>query len=200
MQIVKSNYYKNNFTVRKMVIAAMFSSISIFLGITRLGFINIPPVSATIMHIPVIIAAIIEGPIVGAIVGFIFGVFSMYQAITTPTITSFIFLNPIIAILPRVLIGFTSYYAYAFLSKGYNRLGISMGAIIGTASNTFLVLSITYLFYANRLATVFKIDPSTVGKFLAGIGVTNGIPEILISTLITLPVVLAIQKIKKQKI
>ncbi len=50
----------------------MLSGISIFLGLTGLGFINIPPVKATIMHIPVIIGAIIEGPIVGGLIGLVF--------------------------------------------------------------------------------------------------------------------------------
>ncbi|KMT21100.1 ECF transporter S component [Clostridium cylindrosporum] len=196
MQRTKLEYH-NHFTVRKMVIAAMFSSISIFLGITGLGFIKIPPVNATIMHVPVIIAAILEGPLVGAIVGFIFGLFSIYQAVTMPTITSFIFLNPIIAILPRVLIALSAYYVYYFISIKYPRVSIAFSSIIGTFINTFLVLLLAYIFYAERLAYVFKINSSTIGMFLAGIGFTNGIPEIIVSTLITLPVVLAINKIKK---
>lgn len=189
--------YGNHFTVRKMVMAGMFSSISIFLGVTGLGFLKIPPVSATIMHVPVIIAAIIEGPIVGAIVGLIFGLFSIYQAITAPTVTSFIFLNPIISVLPRILIGVVSYYVYYFVSKKYTRLSIGLSSIIGTFTNTFLVLSLAYIFYANSLANAFEINVSTLGTFLAGIGFTNGIPEIIVSTLITVPVVFAIKKLKR---
>lgn len=189
--------YGNRFTVRKMVMAGMFSSISIFLGLTGLGFFKIPPVSVTIMHVPVIIAAIIEGPIVGAIVGLIFGLFSIYQAITTPTVMSFIFLNPIISVLPRILIGVVSYYVYYFVSKKYNRFSIALSSVIGTFTNTFLVLSLAYIFYANSLSQAFEIKLSTLGAFLAGIGMTNGIPEIIVSTLITLPVVIAIKKLKR---
>ena len=188
---------KTHFSTRKLVISAMFSSISIFLGVTGLGFIKIPPVSATIMHIPVIIASIIEGPIVGSIVGLIFGLFSMYQAVTTPTVVSFIFLNPIIALLPRMLIGITSYYAYLLISKRFNKIGIGISAAIGTFTNTFLVLYLAYILYAENLASAFEVSNTAIAGVLAGIGATNGIPEIIISALVTIPVVISIKKLKK---
>lgn len=53
--------------VRRMVIIAIFGAITIVLGMTPLGFIPVGPTRATIMHIPVIIAAIVEGPLVGGL-------------------------------------------------------------------------------------------------------------------------------------
>ena len=103
----------------------MLSAISIFLGLTGLGFIPIPPVRATIMHIPVIIGAIVEGPIVGTLVGLVFGLFSMYQNITAPGPTSFIFWNPIIALVPRILIGLVAYYVYMLTKKIIKNQSIS---------------------------------------------------------------------------
>ena len=114
---MERNYIKTRFSVRQMTMVGMLSAISIFLGLTGLGFIPIPPVKATIMHIPVIIGAIVEGPIVGALVGLVFGLFSMYQAFTTPLPTSFIFWNPIIALVPRILIGVVAYYVYILLKN-----------------------------------------------------------------------------------
>src|SRR3712207_4058985 len=67
-------------STRQMAIVGMLSGISILLGITGLGFIPIPPINATIMHVPVIIGAIIEGPVVGATIGLIFGIFSIIRA------------------------------------------------------------------------------------------------------------------------
>lgn len=110
---------KKSFDIRKLTIIGVLGAISIVLGMTPLGFIPVGPTRATIMHIPVIIGAIIEGPIVGALVGLIFGLFSIYQAITAPTPVSFVFLNPIVSVLPRILIGITAYYTY----KGLNSLG-----------------------------------------------------------------------------
>ena len=67
-------------TVRKMMVVGLLASISIVLGIVPgLGFIPVGPTRATIMHIPVIIGAIMEGPLVGGLIGLIFGVFSIFK-------------------------------------------------------------------------------------------------------------------------
>lgn len=108
---------KGRFDLRKMVITAVLGAISVVLGMTPLGFIPIGPTRATIMHIPVIIGAVMEGPIVGGLIGLIFGLFSIYQAITSPTPVSFVFLNPIVSVLPRILIGIISYYVYSGLGR-----------------------------------------------------------------------------------
>ena len=105
------------FDVRKLAIIGVLGGISAVLGMTPLGFIPVGPTRATIMHIPVIIGAIMEGPVVGAFVGLIFGIFSIFQAITNPTPVSFVFLNPLVSVLPRVLIGVLSFYVYDFLRK-----------------------------------------------------------------------------------
>ena len=219
----------------------MLSGISIFLGLTGLGFINIPPVKATIMHIPVIIGAIIEGPIVGGLIGLVFGLFSMYQAFTASTPTSFMFWNPIIALVPRILIGVISYYVYVSMIKGSKKnlkatsiissealtdsltisavigvlfflasmifmfkfkhknkeeaLSIGTASVIGTLTNTIGVLGLTYVFYLERYASALGISEHAAKLTLAGIGVTNGIPEAFISALISIPVILGVRKI-----
>src|ERR687897_2957799 len=87
-------------SVRQIVIAGILGGIAIFLGATQLGFIPVPNLSgrATILHVPVILGGALEGPVVGTIVGLIFGVFSFIQA-EVP-----FFRNPLISILPRLLI------------------------------------------------------------------------------------------------
>lgn len=121
---------KKRLTVRKMTIIGVLGAISVVLGMTPLGFIPVGPTRATIMHIPVIIGAIMEGPIVGGVVGLIFGLFSIFQAITNPLPTSFVFLNPIVSVLPRVLIGITTYYAYNALKKLGNKKTIYLLCLI----------------------------------------------------------------------
>lgn len=192
---------KRILSIRQMTMIGMLSAVSIFLGLTGLGFIPIPPVKATIMHIPVIIGAIVEGPVVGSLVGLVFGLFSMYQNFTAPGPTSFIFWNPIIALVPRVLIGITAYYIYAFLKNKIKNKNISIGtaAICATLVNTIGVLSLTYIFYLERYSNALGIDSSTAGAAIAAVGVTNGIPEAIISGVISVPVVLAILKIKNHK-
>lgn len=190
---------KTRLSIRQITMVGMLSSISIFLGLTGLGFIPIPPVKATIMHIPVIIGAIIEGPIVGALVGLVFGLFSMYQAITNPLPTSFIFFNPIIALLPRILIGIVSYYVYTFFKDKFKKQSISIGisALLATLTNTVGVLGLTYLIYLEKYSATIGISNKAAGITLATIGITNGIPEAIISVLISLPIILAILRVKR---
>ena len=186
--------------IRKLVIVAMLSSISIFLGVSGLGFIRLPAFSLTIMHLPVIIGAILEGPLVGASVGLIFGLFSMYQALTAPTLTSFLFLNPLIALVPRVLIGIVAYYTYTLLIKTLKKpkISISIAAVLATFTNTVGVLGLTYILYLERYANAIGVQPNLVGTTLFGVATTNGLLEAIASALITVPVIMGIFKFKKQ--
>ena len=186
--------------IRKLVIIAMLSSISIFLGVSGLGFIRLPAFSLTIMHLPVIIGAILEGPIVGASVGLMFGLFSMYQALTAPNVTSFLFLNPLIALVPRILIGLVAYYVYKFLVITLKKPKISIGisAILATFTNTVGVLGLTYILYLEEYAKAINISPNVVGATLFGVATSNGLLEAIASALIAVPVVMGVLKIKRQ--
>lgn len=194
--------------IRKMVIIAMLSGISIFLGLTGLGFIPLPLFKLTILHIPVIIGAIIEGPIVGASIGFIFGLFSIYQNITAPTVMSPFFYNPIVSILPRVLIGVVSYYVYKLLRDKFKntKIAITIAAITGSLINTIGVLGSIYLFYFKDYAeillskgTVTSTSRTSITIALMSIFGTNGLSEAILSAAITAPVVIAIFKLQKRK-
>ncbi|CUU45891.1 ECF transporter S component [Clostridium beijerinckii] len=197
---MERGYTKSKFSVRQIAMIGMLSAISIFLGLTGLGFIPIPPVKATIMHIPVIIGAIVEGPIVGSLVGLVFGLFSMYQNFTAPGPTSFIFWNPIIALVPRVLIGIVAYYVYILLRKRFKNqsISIAIASICATLINTIGVLGLTYVFYLERYSAILKINPQTAGIAIATIGLTNGVPEAIVSAVISVPVIIAIFRIKKK--
>ena len=92
---------------RKIVVTGVMGAISVLLGVTHWGFIPwFSGASLTIMHVPVIIGAILEGPWVGAIIGLIFGLFSILQAAIAPSgPTDVWFTNPLLAVLPRLFIG-----------------------------------------------------------------------------------------------
>lgn len=104
---------------RQIVIAGALSAISIILGVTKLGFIPFfLGTSITIMHVPVIIGAILEGPWVGTSIGLIFGIFSLVWAYIGPNGPGDIyFQNPLISILPRLFIGLFAFMAYRFVKK-----------------------------------------------------------------------------------
>ena len=80
--------FKNK--TQKMVLTAVFAAIIILMAnVPFLGYINLGFVSATTIHIPVIIGAVLLGPSSGAFLGFIFGLTSCLKATFQPNLTSF---------------------------------------------------------------------------------------------------------------
>jgi len=170
---------------RKIVVTGVLGAISILLGLTHWGFIPwFSGASLTIMHVPVIIGAILEGPVVGAGIGLIFGLFSMLQAAIAPTgPTDVWFTNPVLSVLPRLFIGPVAWLIYTAL-KRWQVPAILLAAIAGSATNTILVLGVIGLYgYVPWLV-------------IGGIAVENGLPEIGISAVITLLVVAAVRQIR----
>ena len=174
---------KGSLTVRNIVIAGVLGAIAILLGVTRIGYIPVPTAAgnATIMHIPAIIGGIMQGPVVGAIVGLIFGVSSFLNA-TVP-----LFKDPLVAILPRLFIGVIAWLVYVGIRKKSEYLAIGTAAFLGTITNTALVLTMA----------VWR------GYMAAGVAwtvaITSGIPEAIVGTIVTLAVVLAWKQIGKGK-
>ena len=79
------------FSTRRLVITAVLIAVSIVLSIPlnlgplrALGFISFGAISITILVVPTIIGAILEGWVVGLIVGGAFGLFSMFLATQQP--------------------------------------------------------------------------------------------------------------------
>ncbi|MGB9678921.1 MAG: ECF transporter S component [Thermoanaerobacteraceae bacterium] len=160
----------SHITLHQLTVAGMLSSISIVLSTTFLGYIPLGIANATTMHIPVIIGAILEGPVVGVFIGLIFGLTSFLRA-NTP-----LFADPLVAILPRLLIGIVAYYTYKFTKSS------ALAAITGTLTNTVGVLS---------LAVILKYLPSKVALLIA---LKNGILEVIVAVILTSLIVKALKR------
>jgi uncharacterized membrane protein len=169
---------------RTIVIAGVLSAISILLGITRWGFIPwFGGISLTIMHVPVIIGAVLEGPIVGVLIGLIFGIFSLIQAAVAPNGPGDVpFTNPLISVLPRLFIGPVAWLVWTALKK-WPAVGLAGAGLAGSLTNTVLVLG---------MFGVLNLAPWSLVWTVA---VTNGLPEIAVSALIVLAVVAAWRQI-----
>jgi uncharacterized membrane protein len=195
--MIKSSINNRKTKTNQLTTIGMLSAVCVVLGLTGYGFIPLPGAKATIMHIPVIIGSIIGGPIVGMTIGLIFGIFSIMQNIMAPNILSFAFINPLVSVLPRVLIGLTSYYVYNIKLIKKDSIRIGLATVVGSVTNTFGVLTMIYFLYAAKFAVAKGIPTSIAAKTIYGIAIINGVPEAIIATIITIPVVLSIKKIKK---
>ncbi len=147
-------------SVRKIVIAGVLAAIAILLGYTRLGFIPVPNLAgnATIMHVPAIIGGVLEGSLVGALIGGIFGLFSFLQA-TTP-----VFKNPIVAIVPRLLIGIFAYFTYVGLKRVNEYAALAVAAVVGSLTNTIFVLGLAGLFALIPWEAMVPIIPQAIAE------------------------------------
>ena len=185
--------------VRRMAIIGVLAAISIMLSMTPLGFIPIGPTNATIMHIPVIIGAIVEGPLVGITVGFIFGATSLLRALTMPTITSFAFINPLVSILPRVLIGIVAYYVYKVSVKFTKNVFVSgwITGVVGSLVNTVGVLGMVYILYGARYAEALGESATAAKTLILTLIATNGIPEAIVGGFVVSAVCIVFNKRKK---
>lgn len=184
------------FTTRELTIVGMLSGITIFLGLTGYGFIPLPMMKATVLHVPVIIGALAAGPRVGFMVGFIFGCFSVFQAITSPVLLSFALINPVVSVVPRVLIGIGAYYVYRALTGVIHKESISLAAagFVGSAINTIGVMGGIYFIYAKEFAEARNIPLDNVVNIILGVCAFNGIPEAIVSAIITVPVVIVLRR------
>ena len=189
---------KKKTDVRRMAIIGVLSAISIMLSMTPLGFIPIGPTNATIMHIPVIIGAIIEGPVVGITVGFIFGATSLLKALTMPTITSFAFVNPLVSVLPRMLIGIVAYYVYKLTIKFTKNVFVSgwITGVMGSLVNTAVVLGMVYILYGARYAEALGESASAAKTLILTLVATNGIPEAIVGGFVVSAVCVVFNKRK----
>lgn len=134
-----TNKQSKKLSTRTIAVSGVLGAITIMLSVTGLGMIPMPSLAgrATIMHVPVILGAILEGPVVGAFTGFIFGLYSFMTPVGA------IPADPIVRILPRILIGITSYYTYVLFRR--SSFGVVMAAIVGTLTNTIGYLGLATL-------------------------------------------------------
>lgn len=198
-----------------MILASLFGAIILLLNFTPIGYIQLPLIKATIIHVPVIIGSILLGPRVGAGLGFVFGLTSLYNNTFAPTLLSFVFSPAIpvpgtnsgswtailVAFLPRILVGVFPYYAYKLLDRLLKEksrmLSLSLSGIVGSMTNTILVMNLIYLLFRDAYSKASKLPVNAVYQAILTIIFTNGLAEAVVAAVITATVCRAIQKYGK---
>lgn len=180
-----------------VLIAIIFvQSMVPFLGYIPTGFINI-----TIIHITVIVAAIVLGPKDGAIVGLVWGIGTIIRAFTSPTsiIDTTVFTNPVVAILPRVVVGLIAGWIYLWFKKNTNKkvLGMAIASAFGSLTNTVLVLGLMRIMYSSAMAQAYATQTDLLNKLLLVIIGTNGVPEMIAAIVLAPAISTAILKTNK---
>lgn len=152
----------NQEMIRALAVTAALGALTIVLTITRLGFIPwFSGAAITILHVPVIIATLLGGLWAGLGVGLVFGLSSLIQAAVGPTgVLDPFFVNPIVSVLPRMLIALITFFVFKalqsmnknnspFLKQGF----VGIAAFLGSLTNTVFVIGALYAtHYADLVA------------------------------------------------
>ena len=190
--------------IRKMVIASMLSAITAVLTFTPIGMIPLPPPmpSATMVHIPVLVAALVEGPMVGLLVGLVFGLCSFIRAWETGMVgLTLFFRNPLISVLPRMVVPLAALAVYLLWKRLVtanaitDKIGAALASAAGAVTNTVLCLGLIALIYGADLTAMLNEMISAgnaeaaymnnAGAWLvAVVGLPNGIAEMLVAAVI----------------
>ncbi len=205
---------RQNETIRKMVVASMLSAITAVLTFTPIGMIPLPPpfLSATTVHLPVILAALVEGPLVGLIVGLVFGLCSLIRAIQAPTGLTFFFMNPLISVLPRLAVPLAAFAVYWLLKKlgpqkeAWDKLSAALASAVGSVTNTVGCLGMLLLLYNTDLTALINEMVAAgsaeaayldnAGTWLvAAVGVPNGIGEAVAAAVIVPVIKIAVDAV-----
>lgn len=191
---------------KSLTYLALFMAIeAVLVMVPFLGFIPIGPLRATTLHIPVIIAAIVLGTKEGCLVGLIFGLFSLFNNTINPTVTSFAFspfisgniLSALIAIMPRVLIGFVSGEVYRLMKNRFPTAGMFVSSFLGALTNTALVLGGIYLLFGQAYAKALGRSFASLAPYFISVMSTQSLLEAVVGAIIAVAVSKALLKVKR---
>lgn len=188
----------------RMVLTALFMAIVIIMAfVPNLGYINLVLIKATLIHVPVIIGSIVLGPQMGAVLGLTFGLTSLINNSISPSVLSFAFspfysvggiggnfFSIIICFVPRILVGVVPYYVYKGLMalmkkfKARQMVVLPIACVLGSFTNTLLVMNMIYIFFKDEFATAKSIAVEVVYDTILGIIAVNGIPEAIVAVII----------------
>ncbi len=174
-------------------------AVVILLANTPFGMIQLPVIKATTVHIPVILGAILLGPLAGSILGATFGICSMISNTMMPTLLSFAF-SPFmsmtgiggalkavwVSIGCRIMIGLLSGWLWILLKKiKLNTLiALPITGFIGSMVNTVFVMGSIYILFASQYADAKNVGIDAVWGLIMVTVTASGIPEAIVAAIL----------------
>ena len=169
-------------------------ALQLTLQLTGIGLIPLPLINATTLHIPVIVGAVLLGPLAGAVLGGTFGLCSMWTATINPTPLSFAF-SPVlaaeaggaagavkavwIALGCRILIGVVSGWLWIALKrlKISDYAALPVVGVAGALTNTGLVMGSIFFLLRPEFAEAKNVGMEMVLGLVMTVVATSGVAE-----------------------
>lgn len=190
---------KQTINTKRLTMMAIATAILLIQNfVPFLGNLPLPPLNPTIIHITVIVFTFLLGTRDGMIIGAIWGIIRMIRAFAMPAspLDPLIWTNPMIAVLPRLLVGLTVGVTYQWLQKRWpSTHNLRISAFLGSLTNTVFVMLFIYVFFTEDIAYLMNIQMNNIVYGLLAIVVTSGIPEAIIAAIIAPIVVKPLKKI-----
>jgi len=161
--------------------------------VPQLGYINYGLMAVTLIHIPVIVGGGLTGPYGGLILGIVWGVSCWANAMMTGTLAVLWFMNPLISVLPRVIVGLLSGVLFNLFGRITQKMPLRcvLTAVCATLSNTILVFAAILIFGS----PIPEFGDTINVLFTAALAINVPV-EIISACLITAGVVTAVKKAK----
>ncbi|ESV54953.1 membrane protein [Streptococcus agalactiae LMG 14747] len=183
---------------RQTAIVAIFFAIMLIIQLlSNLVFSVWPiPTKPTLVQIPVIIAAILYGPKIGASLGILMGLMSLVTNSIIILPTSYLFspfveqgniFSLVIALIPRLLIGILPYYTAKWFS---GKLSLAISGIVGSLTNTVFVLLGIFIFFSD-------VYGGSIQALLGAVMSTNALAEMVISAILVTTMIPRLKRSKK---
>lgn len=164
---------KNRTNVRWLTQLALLVAILLVMNYTPLGYLQVGPLSASLLSVPVAIGAMTMGPLAGTILGAAFGITSFLQAMEGKSLLSAAMFNAspvgtfVVCVVSRVLVGLCTALLFKALRKllpKQEKFCCFAGGLLTAVLNTvFFMGALVLLFY----------DLPYVQELAQGMGATN---------------------------
>lgn len=198
---------------RWMAAVAMMAAIVVLLANTPLGLIQLPVIKATTTHIPVIIGAVLLGPLAGGLLGGVFGICSLISNTIAPVATSMCF-SPFlsttglvgavkavwVSVGCRILIGVVAGWLWLGLKKlrVSDYIALPVVGFVGSMTNTIAVMfSILFLFRA-EYAAAKNIAMEAFYDFVMSVVTGTGVIEAMVALILVTVIGKALLKVLKR--
>ena len=167
---------KNRTNTRWLTQLALLVAVLLVMNYTPLGYLQVGPLSMSLLTIPVAIGAMTLGPVAGAILGGVFGTTSFVSALRTPSVMSAAMLQAspvgtfITCFVARVLVGLCAGWVYIGIKKllpKSTKLCCAVGAVATPLLNTFwFMLSLCVFFFNTEYVQSLCATFGTTNPFL----------------------------------
>lgn len=184
--------------IRKMVMITILSVLAMVLQLFS-NYVQFGPVSITLSLIPIVVGAILYGPISGFIIGAVTGLIVFFAPGTIGLFWPYgVFITLLVCVFKMGLAGLISGLLYKLINKFNKKIAVIISSVIVPLVNTGLFAIATLLFYYDLLSSLAPSGQATVTYLFLGFIGFNFIIEFIVNSVLS-PVVLRLVNMANEK-